>query len=183
MPLYHSGLACVAGVIEEGEGERGRREKNNPPHFFSASSLPFPFPDYAGHAGYSGLKAMFASCTHQSCMVFLALSISKVTWSDSFLTSVVPSATGWYQWKPTVRRLPSPSVSAPFYGYYLKLWLHGSEESRNRRWSHRILRVCSCNRKSHLSEFFLWHLLSETRTTLRNCTNLQNHWTARQSLR
>ena len=43
-------IACVAGVIGEGEEERGRREKN-PPHFFS---LPFPFlfPDYAGHAGY-----------------------------------------------------------------------------------------------------------------------------------
>jgi len=29
---------------------------------------------------------------------------------------------------------PPASVSAPFYGYS-KLWLHGSEESRNRRWS------------------------------------------------
>ena len=33
----------MAGVIGEGEGERGS----------PASSLPFPFPDYAGHAGYS----------------------------------------------------------------------------------------------------------------------------------
>ena len=30
---------------------------------------------------------------------------------------------------------PRASVSAPFYGYS-KLWLHGSEESRSRRWSH-----------------------------------------------
>ena len=30
---------------------------------------------------------------------------------------------------------PPASVSAPFYGYS-KLWLHGSEENRNRRWSH-----------------------------------------------
>ena len=49
-------LACVAGVIGEGEGKQGRREKMrgvvNPPHFFSPPSLPFPFPDYAGHAGY-----------------------------------------------------------------------------------------------------------------------------------
>ena len=44
-------IACVAGVIGEGEGERGRREKN-PSHFFSPPSLPFPFLDYAGHAGY-----------------------------------------------------------------------------------------------------------------------------------
>ena len=36
---------------------------------------------------------------------------------------------------PSVRTLPPSSVSAPFYGY-LKLKLRGSEESRNRRWSH-----------------------------------------------
>ena len=31
---------------------------------------------------------------------------------------------------------PPVSVSAPFYGYS-KLWLHGSEESRNKRLGHR----------------------------------------------
>ena len=52
------GEGTLAGVIGEGEGERGRREKMrgiaHPPHFFAPPSLPFPFPfpDYAGHAGY-----------------------------------------------------------------------------------------------------------------------------------
>ena len=53
-PLWKTSVvlvACVAGVIGEGEGERGRREKMRG-IFFSPSSLPFPFPDYAGHAGY-----------------------------------------------------------------------------------------------------------------------------------
>ena len=44
------------------------------------------------------------------------------------------SLKNWYQWKPTVRPLPPPSVSTPFYGF-LKLKLHRSEKSRNRRWS------------------------------------------------
>ena len=47
-------LACVAGVI--GEGERGRREKMKKKIFFSPPSLPFPFPDYAGHAGYYNVE-------------------------------------------------------------------------------------------------------------------------------
>ena len=41
-------VACVAGIIGEGEGAREKMRGI----FFSPSSLPFPFPDYAGHAGY-----------------------------------------------------------------------------------------------------------------------------------
>ena len=46
------------------------------------------------------------------------------------------SSQNCYQWKSTVRPLPPPSVSAPFYGY-LKLQLHRSEKRWNKPWSHR----------------------------------------------
>ena len=47
---YESGLlreiplACVVGVIGEGEGEQGRREKMREPSFFLASLAPLPLP-------------------------------------------------------------------------------------------------------------------------------------------
>jgi len=54
-----------------------------------------------------------------------------------YLTPVVSSVTRLVSMEADGAPFKDPpaSVSAPFYGYS-KLWLHGSEESRNRRCSH-----------------------------------------------
>ena len=59
--------------------------------------------------------------------------VKKVKLKSLYLTSVVPSVTRLVLIEADgAPSTPPASVSAPFYRYS-KLWLHGSEESRNRR--------------------------------------------------
>ena len=64
-------VACVAGVIGAGEGERGGE-----PHIFPPLLLPLPWPGYAGHAGYihrSGRRFCLMPRTHHLPTKFLVM--------------------------------------------------------------------------------------------------------------